>query len=174
MKSTLDAYTMSSRQSFCAILTLSCFCLPARAHTETKLDFWHSYTHQPDAVPHYSFQIAKYKRGLFFGSCGPSTRSLQWEYDVDLAGVGPVYEKNQIEIRMEGKKIELLSGTITFDSKQEQLTIDLRVKADSSPTNFVGNGAYRIKRPKSLAMLARTLRGGMACELSDTWVERSL
>src|SRR5260370_24175421 len=89
--------------------------LAAEAHAETKLDFWHFYTHQPSGVTHYSFHIANYKRGLFFGSCGPSTRWLQWEYDVDLAGNGPVYEKRQVALTTEGKHVEVISGSITID-----------------------------------------------------------
>src|SRR5260370_23519409 len=103
--------------------------LAAEAHAETKLDFWHSYAHQPSGVTHYSFHIANYKRGLFFGSCGPSTRSLQWEYDVDLAGSGPVYEKPQVYITCEGKQIEVFSGTVTFEPNQRQAQIYLRVKS---------------------------------------------
>src|SRR5438105_12438651 len=86
---------------------------PARA--EAKLDFWHSYTHQPSGVIHYSFQIASYKRGLFFGSCGPSTRSLQWEYDIDLTGPGPVYQADQISMTSDLKKVPIGSGTLTFN-----------------------------------------------------------
>ena len=129
-------------------LLLALLCVTAEALGGTGVDFWHSYTHQPDGVPHCSFCIAKYKRGLFFGSCGPSTRSLQWEYDVDLAGAGPVYESNRITLTTEGKTIEVLSGRIATESNQEQVTIDLRVKIAGSTTNFIGNGVYRIRKLK--------------------------
>jgi hypothetical protein len=124
-------------------------CATAKADAGTQLDFWHSYTHQPSGVRHYSFHIANYRRGLFFGSCGPSTRSLQWEYDVDLAGTGPVYEKDRITITAEGKGIELMSGRIEINSKQERATIELRVNNQGSGTNFIGNGVHYIKKLKS-------------------------
>jgi len=124
----------------------------AEAYAGTELDFWHSYVHQPDGVSHFSFHIAKYKRGLFFGSCGPSTKSLQWEYEVDLAGSGPVYKKEQIAITVEGKKLELTSGTINLDTKQRRATIDLRIEIGDSTTNFIANGIYEIKRLKSVAI----------------------
>lgn len=116
-------------------------------HAETNLDFWHSYI-QPNGVVHYSFQIACYKRGLFFGSCGPSTRSLQWEYDIDLAGKGPVYQKEQIAITSEGKQVEVLSGTITVSPKAGEATINLKVKLSGAELEFIGNGIHAIKKLK--------------------------
>src|SRR6516162_9829291 len=92
----------------------------ASTRAETKLDFWHSYKHQPSGVIHYSFQIANYKRGLFFGSCGPCTRSLQWEYDIDLAGAGPIYQKDQIKITSETKNVDVISGSVRVDSKRNE------------------------------------------------------
>jgi hypothetical protein len=114
------------------------------AQGETKLDFWHSYIHQPSGAIHYSFQIASYKRGLFFGSCGPSTRSLQWEYDIDLAGAGPVYRKDQIAITSEAKRVELFSGTITIDLRRHEATINLQIKSSGSDVSFPGNGTNQI------------------------------
>jgi hypothetical protein len=143
--------TVRPIRTMCYLQTVLIFmllCVSSKALAGGGVDFWHSYTHQPDGLPHYSFRIAKYKRGLFFGSCGPSTRSLQWEYEVDLAGAGPVYEKNRIEITAEGKNIEVLSGRVAIDSNQEQVTIDLRVKTTASTTNFIANGAYRIHKLK--------------------------
>ena len=118
------------------------------ARGETKLDFWHSYIHQPSGVMHYSFRIASYKRGLFFGSCGPSTRSLQWEYDIDLAGKGPVYQKDQINVTSEGKKIEVVSGTISLSPDTSQATFNLRVKMAGAEQDFAGNGRHPIKQLK--------------------------
>lgn len=123
------------------------------AQAGTELDFWHSYTHQPSGVTHFSFHIANYKRGLFFGSCGPSTRSLQWEYDVDLAGAGPVYKGEQITLRQEGKQVPVASGTISVDAQQQHATIDLRTtqpgtNSPAGATNFLGNGTHRIRKLK--------------------------
>jgi hypothetical protein len=120
--------------------------LGCSACAEVKLDFWHSYTHQPSGVVHYSFQIASYKRGLFFGSCGPSTRSLQWEYDIDLAGTGPAYQANQIVVTSEGKPVQVINGTITVGQGKKQAVIVLRVKLSSSESSFQGNGTFRIEK----------------------------
>jgi hypothetical protein len=131
------------------LTVLAAFWSAAEAYAETKLDFWHSYTHQPDGVIHYSFHIANYKRGLFFGSCGPSTRSLQWGYDVDLAGGGPTYATNQVAVSLDGKKVEVVSGTIRIDLKQREASIDLRVKVDGAVINFLGNGIHHVGKAKS-------------------------
>jgi len=138
---------LSSKQLRCPgwLLGLLLFAT-AGARAETKLDFWHSYRHQPSGVVHYSFQIANYKRGLFFGSCGPSTRSLQWEYDIDLAGPGPIYQGEQIAINSDGKKIEVASGKIVISSKDQQATIELKVKSGTVVLAFPGNGSHPIKK----------------------------
>jgi len=122
---------------------------PLGAPAATELDFWHSYTHQPSGITHYSFHIANYKRGLFFGSCGPSTRSLLWSYDVDLAGTGPSYRTNQIALTIDGKSFPVLSGTIAIDLKQEKVIIDLQVERNGSAAPFVANGVHRINKSKS-------------------------
>jgi hypothetical protein len=124
---------------------------PARAGTE--LNFWHFYIHQPDGVAHFSFHIASYKRGLFFGSCGPSTRSLQWGYDVDLAGPGPRYSADQITVREDGKPLSVASGTIAIGSSQQHATIQLQITQagtiqPGSSTSFPGNGTHRIQKIK--------------------------
>jgi len=138
--------TWWKRVNLAACCLLSLATLPARA--ETKLDFWHSYVHQPSGVIHYSFQIASYKRGIFFGSCGPSTRALQWEFDIDLAGAGPVYNKDQINVTSEGQKLEVVAGNISLDPAQREATISLRVKASATATEFAGNGKHRIIKLK--------------------------
>jgi hypothetical protein len=130
---------------FCGFILVSFL---ASAMGETKLDFWHSYVHQPSGVIHYSFQIASYKRGLFFGSCGPSTRSLQWEYDIDLAGPGPVYGKDQIKVTSDTKPVGVVSGTIRYDAKRDVAALDLRVQSASGESAFPGNGAHSIKKIK--------------------------
>jgi hypothetical protein len=136
-----------TRAAFCLLLLLLAS-TPHFAQAETKLDFWHSYVHQPSGVTHYSFQIARYKRGLFFGSCGPSTRSLQWEYDIDLTGTGPLYHKQQVTVTSEGKKVEVVSGTITIDFKQNQATIDLQLKVSGADLPFQANGTHPILKMK--------------------------
>ena len=136
-----------ARWRFALVITCACTAAPA-AHGETKLDFWHSYIHQPSGVIHYSFQIASYKRGLFFGSCGPSTRSLAWEYDIDLAGPGPLYHKEEMTVHSDLKSVEVLSGTISVDAKHNQATVRLRANLSGVDSEFPGNGTYQIKKSK--------------------------
>jgi len=126
------------------ILTLS-----TAAQAGTELDFWHSYTRQPGGVKHYSFHIANYKRGIFFGSCGVSTRCLQWAYEVDLAGTGPYYSADQVTLTMEGRKVPVASGTIVLDDRHLQATINLKVLPQGTnqtavAIDFLGNGAHTI------------------------------
>src|SRR5580765_4843427 len=64
----------------------------------TTLDSWHSYVHAQTRERHYGFHLAQCKRGIFWGSCGPSTKSLQWSFTFDLAGDGPVYDAKRISI----------------------------------------------------------------------------
>lgn len=119
----------------------------ASALGETKLDFWHSYV-PPNGSIHYSFQIARYKRGLFFGSCGPSTRSLQWAYNIDLAGPGPVYNKEQITITSDLKRLDIVSGTVKIDLQQSEATLNLRVRSSSGESDLPANGTHSIKKLK--------------------------
>src|SRR5512135_3553561 len=108
---------MTRRKLPQCVLFLCFLSAAANAQAGTELDFWHSYTHQPSGVVHFSFHLANYKRGFFFGSCGLATRSLQWEYDVDLAGAGPRYTSDQITLRREGKEVSIVSGTINLDAQ---------------------------------------------------------
>jgi len=139
---------LSWARLFRCFAVVSAFWSVQLAHAETKLDFWHSYIHNPSGVIHYSFQIASYKRGLFFGSCGPSTRSLQWEYNIDLAGPGPIYQVNQMSITSALNKVELDSGSISIDSKSNQATIHLRVKSAAVTSDLPANGTFPIKKIK--------------------------
>jgi len=124
-----------------------------RARAGTELDFWHSYVHQPSGVVHFAFHIASYKRGLFFGSCGPSTRSMQWEYDVDLAGAGPVYARDQITLKRDGQPVAVAAGTIKLDAERQHATLDLQTAQPATnqpavPVSFPGNGTHRIRKTR--------------------------
>ena len=131
-----------------SLLILAFVCATIPTHAAVEVDFWHSYTHQPSGVIHFAFHIASYKRGIFFGSCGPSTKSLQWEYEVDLAGSGPAYKPDQIAITTEGKKVPVSSGTIMISASERTAKIDLQVETRGASSNFLGNGSYRIKHVK--------------------------
>lgn len=114
----------------------------------TEMRLWHSYLHQPDGEIHFAFSVADYKRGLFFGSCGPSTYSLQWMYSFDVAGAGPVYDPARIRLRNE-MGVSLgetppVSGEIRVDAKRKRVEIQLKVQENGVVRDFHGNGSYAI------------------------------
>jgi len=106
----------------------------------------HSYVHSPSGQRHVVFHLASYKRGLFFGSCGPSTRSLQWEYYLEMKGTGPSYAKEDIEVKDSNYRfLPLEGGSIVIDAKGHSVKISLTFKEDSGAKAFVGNGDYKIR-----------------------------
>ena len=120
----------------------------ASATAGTELDSWHSYRHQPSGVVHYGFHLASFKRGLFVGSCGFSTKSLRWGFDFDLAGPGPVYQKEEVKVSTEDRSsLKVISGQITIDPRL-QATIGLVVEEAGIQRQFIGNGKYRIHKLK--------------------------
>ncbi|HZP59543.1 MAG TPA: hypothetical protein VFB27_04405 [Opitutaceae bacterium] len=121
------------------------FASVALAGTEVRL--WHRYI-PPDGEPHFAFSVANYKRGLFWGSCGPSTYSLQWTYDFDLAGIGPTFRPRKIKFRNEmvpGMREQTpVSGEIRIDEEKKRIEIQLKVEDNGSVRDFEGNGDYAI------------------------------
>lgn len=108
---------------------------------------WHSYIHSPSGQIHYVLDLARYKRGLFFGSCGPATRSLQWEYNIELSGAGPRYPKEAIELQDSNyHPLSLDSGFIVLDPAKRTATINLAVIQDSKVKLFPHNGTYRLQK----------------------------
>jgi hypothetical protein len=132
------------------IILVVIFLLSAsRSHAGTVLDFWHSYVHAKTHQTHYSFHLARYKRGLFWGSCGPSTKSQQWSFIMDLAGNGPVYSSQEIAISDDnGGAVIVVSGRVVTDLKRMRAKIDLEVENDGSTKKFIGNGEYKIEKLK--------------------------
>src|ERR1022692_3105580 len=59
------------------IILVASLCCCIRADADTKLDFWHSYTHTQTQQIHYGFNLTNSKHGLFWGPCGPSIESIQ-------------------------------------------------------------------------------------------------
>jgi hypothetical protein len=111
----------------------------------TTLDFWHSYVHAQTQERHYSFHLTQCKRGLFWGSCGPSTKSLQWSFTFDLAGDGPVYDAKRISISDDnGKALHVISGQVTTTAKQSIAKIALQVENEGRTNTFIGNGDHPI------------------------------
>jgi hypothetical protein len=115
----------------------------------TTLDFWHSYVHAQTHQRHYSFHLVQCKRGMFWGSCGPSTKSLQWSFTFDLAGDGPVYTAKEISISDDnGQALPVVSGQVTATAKRQTIKIALWIETAGRTNNFVGNGNYQIHELK--------------------------
>ncbi|MEO6002973.1 MAG: hypothetical protein ABIZ04_13415 [Opitutus sp.] len=119
------------------------------ATAATELTFWHAYRHAQTGVGHFAFEISKVKRGLFFGSCGPSTRSLRWRYSFDVSGPGPIYTTGQIAVVGDDlSSVQIVAGTIRVDADQRNAVIDLEVQRDGTTAAFEGNGTFRIHKLK--------------------------
>jgi hypothetical protein len=117
----------------------------AEAKAGVELDFWHSYLNAQTHLKHFGFHLASYKRGLFFGSCGPSTKSQQWFFTVDLRGEDLVYDVAHIAVSDEnGVRVGVRDGTVRVDHDMKWATIELTVDSSGGPKPFVGNGRFRI------------------------------
>ena len=117
----------------------------------TVLDSWHSYTRAQTHQTHYSFHVTQYKRGLFWGSCGPSTKSQQWSFNFDLAGEGPVYSSQDIGLSDDnGKVLHVVFGEVATDMKRGRAKIEIEIESGGRTNKFIGNGQYAIKKEKSL------------------------
>ncbi len=128
-------------------LIIGSLAIPGNVHAATVLDFWHSYKHAQTHQIHYSFHLSKYKRGLFLGSCGPSTKSQQWSFSFDLAGEGPTYSNEDFTVSDDnGKPLRVVSGQVTTDLKRGRASIQCEVEIRGSTTKFVGNGEYKIRK----------------------------
>jgi len=109
------------------------------------LDFWHSYVPPQTGRTNYSFDLTDYKRGLFWGSCGPSTKSLQWLTHSNLAGDGTNYSSEQISLADDnGKPVKIISGQIITDAKHGKATINIEIEQAGTTNKFIGNGEYKI------------------------------
>ena len=126
---------------FLLALSLSSGCRDATGVT------WHSYTNSHDGLIHFSLNLSSYKRGLFFGSCGPSTRSLQWQYRIELKGAGPTYGKEDIGLQ-DGDlhPIGVESGSIFVDHERKAAKIDIAIIGESKAGPFAHNGTYRMQK----------------------------
>jgi hypothetical protein len=125
------------------------FIVSANAFAGVTLDFWHSYVPPQTGVTNYSFHLTDYKRGLFWGSCGPSTKSLQWAYTFNLAGNGTNYSSEQIALADDnGKPVKIISGQIAIDTKHGKATIKIEIEQAGATNKFIGNGEYKIVKLK--------------------------
>jgi len=122
------------------------FSLAEVASAGTEVSLWHSYTNQPSGQIHFAFDLKNLKRGVFFGSCGPSTRSLQWEYGFELKGKAPQYAKENIELKDANfHLVPLDSGKILVDEKTSTVQITIKVSTNGIAQDFIGNGTYKVR-----------------------------
>jgi len=136
-------------RTFLTIVVTLLLAVTAGTRAGVVLDFWHSYTPPSTGTRHHNFHLTNYKRGLFFGSCGISTRSLRWGYTFDLEGDGPVYSPGRVTVTDEDfRSLTVAAGTITIDEKKMTAIIDLAIEQAGTTNRFAGNGTYRIKKSK--------------------------
>ncbi len=95
-----------------------------------------------------TIDLRNYKRGLFFGSCGISTHSLQWEYTFHLNGDGPEFAAKNIVLQDGNlKEIPVRAGSIYVDSAKRTIDIDIRWQAaGDSESPFPHNGRYKFEK----------------------------
>jgi hypothetical protein len=131
----------------CALLTCSFFLsLAGTASAGTEVSLWHSYTNQPSGQIRFAFDLRNLKRGVFFGSCGPSTRSLQWEYGFELKGKASEYGKDDIELKDANlHPVPLDSGNILVDEKKPTVQIAIKISTNGVAQDFIGNGTYKLR-----------------------------
>ena len=114
-----------------------------------QLDYWHCYTNKIDGQVHYSFHVSKSKHGLFMGPCGFSTKQIQWQYNFDLAGIGPTYRGAEISMSdFDGKQVSISSGSILIETNLTKATINLSIAENSQTNQFAGNGKLEIGKLK--------------------------
>jgi len=131
------------------ILIIGLAGIAGNALAGTVLDFWHPYASAQTHQTHYSFHVSQYKRGLFWGSCGPSTTSQQWSFNFDLAGEGPVYSSQNIGLSDDnGKALRVVSGEVTTDLKRGRAKIEIEIESSGHTNKFIGNGEYAIRKLK--------------------------
>lgn len=119
--------------------------MAANAQAGTTLDFWHSYRHGQTGEMHYCFHLSRCKRGLFWGSCGPSTKSQQWAFTFDLAGDGPTYSSQQLSISDDNARpMRVASGQVITNIKRMTAKIDVEIESGGHTNKFAGNGEYAI------------------------------
>ena len=122
------------------------FPLAGVANAGTEVSLWRSYTNQPSGQFRFAFDLKNLKRGVFFGSCGMSTRSLQWEYSFELKGKATKYAKDDIELKDANfHLVPIDSGSILVDEKKSTVQITIKVSTNSVAQDFIGNGTYKLR-----------------------------
>ncbi len=122
------------------------FSLAEVASAGTEVSLWYSYTNQPSGQIRFAFDLRNLKRGVFFGSCGPSTRSLQWEYGFELKGKTSEYAKDDIELKDANfHLVPVDSGKILVDEKKSTVQITIKISTNGVAQDFIGNGTYKLE-----------------------------
>ena len=87
--------------------------------------------------------LESFRRGIFFGSCGPATKSLRWEFSFTLHGEGPVFAAPAIEMKDGAlQPVPVRSGSIALSDRS--IRIDLAIRREGRTVPFPYNGDYRI------------------------------
>ena len=121
-------------------------CFAAQAYGGTRFESWDAFTDRQTGQPHHSYRILNSKRGLFLGPCGFGTRSIQWEYWIDLTGSQQLFQTRQIKIEdHDRKRVPVMSGTIVINPNERTATLNLQITKQGRVTNFEGNGKHRIQ-----------------------------
>ena len=128
------------------ILITLLLCFVVQAYGGTRFESWDAFTDKRTGQPHHSYRILNSKRGLFLGPCGFGTRSIQWEYWIELAGSQQLFQTRQIKIEDHARKrISVISGTILINPKERTATLNLQITKQGRVTDFEGNGKHRIQ-----------------------------
>lgn len=86
--------------------------------------------------------LESFRRGIFFGSCGPATKSLKWEFSFTLHGDGPVFHAPAIELKDGAlRPIPVRAGTIELSGRR--VTIAIAIGRGGRTAPFPYNGIYR-------------------------------
>jgi hypothetical protein len=128
-----------------SISLLVFFSLAQIANAGTEVSLWRSYTNQSSQV-YRAFDLRNLKRGIFFGSCGLNTRSLQWEYGFQLKGDASEYPKDTIELKDANfHLVPLDSGSVVVNEKKSTVQIAIKINTNGVAQDFIGNGTYQLR-----------------------------
>lgn len=143
----MKCYQRCFMRRACFIIIAAVLGATGVARAGTVLDFWHSYTPPQTGQKHWSFHLTNCKRGIFFGSCGISTKSLRWAYQFDLTGDGPDYAPSGIQLT-DGdlKPVRIVAGKVVIGDRQGRAVVDLEVEQGGVTNRFIGNGTFKIRK----------------------------
>jgi hypothetical protein len=123
-------------------------CFTSHAYGGTRFESWDAYTDRQTGKSRHGYRILNTKRGIFLGPCGFGTRSIQWEYwiDLDLSASQQLFQARQIKLEDDNRKaVPVISGTIVISPDKRTATLNLQINRQGRVTDFEGNGKHRIQ-----------------------------